>query len=72
ARLVIVPGERFGVLDELLERHASLVDAVFEQCPCWPIDHVTSWAGRPCGGGMAGLRRFADTTSSARLFQLAT
>ena len=40
ARFVIVPGEGFGVLYELLEGHASLADAVFEQCPWLPIGHL--------------------------------
>jgi hypothetical protein len=40
ARFLIVPGEGFGVSHELLEGHASLSDAVFEQCPWLPVDHL--------------------------------
>jgi hypothetical protein len=51
ARFVIVPGEGFGVLHELLVSHASLPDALFEQRPWWPAGRFCSPPGR--GGSVA-------------------
>ena len=52
---VIVPGEGFGVLHELLEGHALLADALFEHRPGRPVGQpahllrtASSW--RPDGG----------------------
>lgn len=68
----MVPGEDLGALHELLESHASLADALFEQCPWWPVGQpvLISSLWRMYGVLMAGGGRSADTTLDARVFQL--
>jgi hypothetical protein len=38
----MVSGEGYGVVGELLEGHASLADALFEQCPWQPVGQLRS------------------------------
>ena len=61
AGFVIVAGEGFGVSHELVEGHASLPDAVFEQRAWWPIrqwsGHLLRRAGLWRGyGGLVSFR----------------
>jgi hypothetical protein len=57
---VIVPGEGFSVLDELLEGHALLADELFEQRPWWPVDQPAHLLSKACSwrpdGGLVSFR----------------